>query len=934
VNLFKHTKLFPILALVSLLLLEVVFLPAIASLTIGVSISSSGSIVTQPPPTALFSDGFESGSANAWTGYHLDSFGSTITVQSNIVNTGTYAERATLGTRGSLYWSSYFKTFATAYSTLYVSAYVRFSATPTSGNYLDLCPAIGDVGDTHDIEYVAVYNNGGTMQWALMYRTNSASSNYVYSSTSTPTINTWYWLQIKFVGASGTGEARLYVNGADVAHATGLTNDAILPREILAGASSDVTLSVSVYVDDVSADINYINPSGVLSASILPQSGTIYTNQTVTFTATVSGGVLPYTYRWVQNGGVVNGATTNTWNFVPPSTGTYNIYANVTDSNSTVTKSNTATVTVLAIPSGLTVTLNSPSNGSQPLSTSNLTFTYSPSVYADTIRNASLWMNLTGTWQAVANNASAIQNGAQNTFSYNLTSLGTYIWNVKVFNSTMGVFASSNNSLTITAAATKLTVVLNSPSGSQQISTSNVTFTYTPTCYGDTIKNASLWTNVTGSWARTANNVTAVLSGQQNSFSYNLAILGTYVWNVQVFNSTNGVFASSNMSLTITSGTQPWIKTVGPNVEFQNGTIVYLRGVDIPSGFTASCTGSWSQNGDWIWGYSYTHFDRVGLAQRLQEAKTDGFNTLRLVFNPTWWQSNSATNLNGQTTDTNIRTSMLQTIQGAATYGIFCVITPWSTNGDPISQFGSATNFVSFWSQAATLYGSQPNVLFELYNEPVGTYSTWLSVVPQAVAAIRAVSSNIVVVQYGYCGSFGFVSDFAPVLSSYGNIIYSNHIYRYPPGATMDTSVTTTAQIESNLRNSWSYGSVIGIYPMWIGEIGAWTAYGSGETTWFNNTLRLLNSWGAGYCAWEWNQLGTGWDLQTGSAFPYSLNSDGQVLVSAIAAGTSSQSSTSESLASPTNGASQQMGGGGSAVLYGWEGNQLGTGYGLQYGPT
>jgi hypothetical protein len=123
---------------------------------------------------------------------------------------------------------------------------------------------MSNVGDGVDVVYVALYNNGGTMQWALMYRTNGASTNYVYSSTPAPAINTWYWLEIKFVGASGTGEVRLFVNGVDVAHATGLTNNGVLPQEIYAGASSDVALSVTVYCDDVVADINYINAGGIV----------------------------------------------------------------------------------------------------------------------------------------------------------------------------------------------------------------------------------------------------------------------------------------------------------------------------------------------------------------------------------------------------------------------------------------------------------------------------------------------------------------------------------------------------------------------------------------------------------------------------------------------------------------------------------------------
>jgi hypothetical protein len=203
-----------------------------------------------------------------------------------------------------------------------------------------------------------------------------------------------------------------------------------------------------------------------------------------------------------------------------------------------------------------------------------------------------------------------------------------------------------------------------------------------------------------------------------------------------------------------------------------------------------------------------------------------------------------------------------------------------------MDYFSNTAQFVSFWGTMASIYGSEPNLLFELWGEPVGDYDTWVNtLVPQATAAIRVYTQNPVIVQYGYCGSFGFADDVWATTGQYGNIIMSNHIYRYPPGATMAQGTTTTAQITSNLNNNWDYDTVIGTYPAFIGEIGAWTAYGSDETTWWTNILALLNQWEAGYAAWEWNQLGTGWDLQTGSAAPYSLNTNGHVLVNAIAAG-------------------------------------------------
>jgi subtilase family serine protease len=96
-------------------------------------------------------------------------------------------------------------------------------------------------------------------------------------------------------------------------------------------------------------------------------------------------------------------------------------------------------------------------------------------------------------------------------------------------------------------------VTLNSPSSGSRLLPSPVSFTYTPVSVGSVILNSSLWTNATGSWVRTATNATAVVNGTQNTISYALSSLGTVLWNVEVFNSAGGAFASSNYTLTITT---------------------------------------------------------------------------------------------------------------------------------------------------------------------------------------------------------------------------------------------------------------------------------------------------------------------------------------------------------------------------------------------
>jgi hypothetical protein len=82
-----------------------------------------------------------------------------------------------------------------------------------------------------------------------------------------------------------------------------------------------------------------------LSVTIIPTSAVIDLGQQVMFTSSVSGGTPPYTYHWYLNGASV-GTNSSSWIFIPSSTGTYQVYLNVTDNTAKEAKSNVAPVTV------------------------------------------------------------------------------------------------------------------------------------------------------------------------------------------------------------------------------------------------------------------------------------------------------------------------------------------------------------------------------------------------------------------------------------------------------------------------------------------------------------------------------------------------------------------------------------------------------------
>jgi hypothetical protein len=99
------------------------------------------------------------------------------------------------------------------------------------------------------------------------------------------------------------------------------------------------------------ATANYTHAQS-LSVSISPIFTEIYLGQSATFTANAAGGVPSYTYQWYVNGSLVSGATSSTLQFTPSATGTYYVYARVTDSQGNTAQSATARLLVVTPPIG------------------------------------------------------------------------------------------------------------------------------------------------------------------------------------------------------------------------------------------------------------------------------------------------------------------------------------------------------------------------------------------------------------------------------------------------------------------------------------------------------------------------------------------------------------------------------------------------------
>lgn len=142
------------------------------------------------PYTSIFSDGFESGDFSAWTSQAQ--VNGTIIVESANPHHGTYDAKADITVFGASRASTY-KTF-TAGNIIYGRVYIKFEELPPSDTHAAASLQLLRAGT--QVAEAEVYNDGGTVKWALVYR---SAGSYLRSLASTPlpAINVWYCLELK-----------------------------------------------------------------------------------------------------------------------------------------------------------------------------------------------------------------------------------------------------------------------------------------------------------------------------------------------------------------------------------------------------------------------------------------------------------------------------------------------------------------------------------------------------------------------------------------------------------------------------------------------------------------------------------------------------------------------------------------------------------------
>ena len=163
----------------------------------------------------------------------------------------------------------------------------------------------------------------------------------------------------------------------------------------------------------------------------------------------------------------------------------------------------------------------------------------------------------------------------------------------------------------------------------------------------------------------------------------------------------------------------------------------------------------------------------------------------------------------------------------------------------------NATDASAYFEEMASTYGSYPNVIFEIFNEPLEV--SWSSIRTYAttvISAIRKYSSNLILV-----GTPKWDQEVDSALDNPladGNIAYVLHFYAASHPL---NGGSYTPNFASKINAVRSAG-----YPVFVSEYGTVSADGNGShnETASNTWMTFLNNNSISYCAWHVNNKSEG----------------------------------------------------------------------------
>jgi hypothetical protein len=328
----------------------------------------------------------------------------------------------------------------------------------------------------------------------------------------------------------------------------------------------------------------------------------------------------------------------------------------------------------------------------------------------------------------------------------------------------------------------------------------------------------------------------------------------------------------------ITASTALALHVDGNKIRDANGNTVYLRGVNYflygggqgkvwltSSGSSTGASSNWNTQ------------VVPAIIQNFDKMRSFNLNCFRMHTSPQDWL---------QTSDFIPHIQQIASL--AAERGIYVIfdlygvadMDPGQTNM-PYPPYTSAAStavipsvqaFIDLWGTIANAMKNYPNVMLELYNEPVGNYRTdpnWfqndfnsmLDAYQQCIAKIRTITDQIIIVEWGYTIGVDLAgpSAWAPsvrmsVLADDPrvqgtNIIYTWHWYEGNP---MRNQLPANDVASLSQYLDWTQTSEVSTRKCIIcTELGGRSDDPS-SITWMNNAIDLLYAKGIGFVHWVW----------------------------------------------------------------------------------
>jgi endoglucanase len=206
------------------------------------------------------------------------------------------------------------------------------------------------------------------------------------------------------------------------------------------------------------------------------------------------------------------------------------------------------------------------------------------------------------------------------------------------------------------------------------------------------------------------------------------------------------------------------LRVEGAHLVDQNGRIVQLRGMS---------------------SYALQYAGRY--------ANEDVLRWLRDDWNIQIWRAAMYLREGGYASDRGVKRYVVSSVEAAINLGIYVII-DWHVHSDqnPLTYKDLA---IEFFDEMAQKYGSYPNVIYEICNEPNGTGVTWpRAVKPYAEEIIPVIRKhdpdNIIIVGTPNWSQYVDIVSYDP-LTGYDNIMYTLHFYAGSHGQDLKTRVTT-----------------------------------------------------------------------------------------------------------------------------------------------